>query len=201
MEHHAAAIFVPSPAAWRQSWSTSALVLGWASVCWLAGELWLSSNVMAPLVPAVALAWFGIGLGVGALAFSIAGTAAAFRRSQRAAPLFAAAALPLVLFAAFWVLDTRGIPLRARFELSQGQLDGIADRFEAGEQPMPAFGTLDGGWFDVHALADDGACTRLTTAVDGSTTAGLARCSGAVPSVNGVKFERVTGEWWAWRSD
>lgn len=201
MEHHPAAIFVPSPAAWRQSWSTSALVLAWASACWLAGELWLSSNVTAPLVPAVALAWFGIGLGIGALAFSIAGTMAAFRRCGRAIPLYASAALPLLLFAAFWLVDSRGLPLRARFELSQGQLDGIADRFEAGAQPMPAFGTLDGGWFDVHALAGDGGCTRLTTTVDGSATAGLARCSVGPPVAADLRFEHITGPWWQWRSD
>lgn len=200
MEHHPAAIFVPSPAAWRQSWSTSALVLGWASACWLAGELWLSSNVMAPLVPAVALGWFGIGLGIGVLAFTIAGTMAAFRRSGRAVPLFAATVAPLVMFAAFHLLDSSGLPLRARFELSQARLDGIADRFEAGAQPMPAFGTLEGGWFDIHALAGDGRCTRLTTAVDGRTTAGLARC-GETPGAAGTTFEHVSGPWWAWRSD
>ena len=116
-------------------------------------------------------------------------------------PLFLSAALPLLLFGAFWLLDSRGLPLRARFALSEDRLGNIADRLEAGEQPMPAFGTLDGGWFTVHAVASEGACTRLTTTVDGDTTAGLARCREDPQPTTGVSFEHVSGAWWAWRTD
>lgn len=201
MEQHPAAIFVPSPAAWRQSWPTSALVLAWASVCWLLGETWLSSNVAAPLIPAVALAWFGFGLGAGSLVFGVAGALAAFRGSDRALPLFAAAATPVILFAGSWLLDSRGLPLRARFELSHRRLDGIADRYEAGEELMPAFGTLDGGWFDIHAIATNGTCTRLTTTIDGSLTAGLARCVEAPAPAPRVRLHHISQGWWSWREN
>ena len=201
MTSHPAAIFVPSPAAWRQSWSTSAIVLAWASLCWLLGELWLSSNVTAPLVPSIALAWFGVGLAVGTLAFSAAGCLASLRRRGRPIPLFAAAAVPLVMFGLFWMVDANGLPLRARFELSQRTLDSIADRAEAGEETMPPFGTLDGGWFTVRGVAVQDGCTRLTTAVDGAVMAGLARCSVQTPSATGLRFDRVTGDWWSWRTE
>ena len=143
----------------------------------------------------------GVGLGVGALAFSAAGCLASIRHRGRPFPLFGAAAVPLAIFGLFWALDSNGLPLRARFELSRGTLDSIADRAEAGEETMPPFGTLDGGWFTVRAVAVQDGCTRLTTAVDGAVTAGFARCSVEPPPATGLRFGRVTGDWWTWQTE
>ncbi len=201
MTHHPAAIFVPSPAALRQSWPTAAIVLAWASFCWMLGELWLASNVAAPLIPSIALAWFGAGLALGGLAFSLAGVAAIARHGGRTRTLFSAAAVPFLVLFGVWLTNANDLALRARFSASDGDLNAIADLAAGGQEPMPAFGTLDGGWFTVRAVDQSDGCIRLTTNVDGDVTAGLARCTVDVPQASGLAFRHLSGDWWVWRSE
>lgn len=117
MSSHPAAVFVPSPAVWRESSSTTGVVLGWAALCWLAGELWLQSHVIPPLIADVALTWFGLGLGAASLALGCVGMATVLRRK----PSLAAITWPMVPVLAFALVCLAGahqLPLKARFSLS-----------------------------------------------------------------------------------
>jgi hypothetical protein len=167
-------------------------------VCWLAAELWLESNVIAPLVPSVALAWFGVGLGVGALAFAGAGALTSLRQRGRGLGLVLAAAPPLAAFLLLWAATNQDWPIHARFGGSHSALNELADRVAAGERP----GDTRAGWFTVRESQAANTCVLLMTANDGDRTGGFARCAfGAKPGpADGYTFAHLSGDWWTWRT-
>ena len=94
------------------------------------------------------------------------------------------------------VLVPLDIPLRARFELSEGAVSDFAER-HASTDGESFSGSEWVGLFKIDYVSRRQGCLILGTpsfAID--EAAGLAYCTGGLPSSPTVRMDHIEGRWW-----
>jgi hypothetical protein len=169
-------------------WMVVSLVVGSEpGIGLLVGVLWLSFS------GALVLSWLGF------LPFLTWRT----WRKGRPSPRFAIAYVVLPVFAVALLLTllATGLPVRTRFELSEGALTELAERCTGVALSESCDRSHRVGLYNIDAVLDRNRCVVLATEVFIEYVGGFAYCPGAPPEGDYVRADHLKGPWWTYVYD
>lgn len=179
------------------------------SFTWLFVSLIVLSEPGIGLLVTVLWFSFSFALGISWLGFLVSMVFRIWRtRSRWPRLMIAYVILPSLAMSLLIALISQAIPLRVRFELSEGSLTELATRCARdlsadprAQPPESCRGSHRAGLFNVDGVLERNGCVILATEVFIEYIAGFAYCTRGPPKGDYVRADHLKSRWWTYVYD